>query len=63
MQTSIFIFNLGHSDAFYVGDSTVDYETARAANVIFISYKNRELCADYSANCMSDIWEIVKYRR
>jgi phosphoglycolate phosphatase-like HAD superfamily hydrolase len=56
-------FNLGSSDAFYVGDSMVDYETARAANVIFISYKNGELNADYRANCMSDIWDIVKYRR
>lgn len=55
-------FNLGPSDAFYVGDSMVDYETARAASVIFISYKNRELDADYFAYCMSDIWDIVKYR-
>ena len=56
-------FNLRPSEAFYVGDSMVDYETARAANVIFISYKNRELDADYFAYCMSDIWDIVKYQR
>ncbi|MBW2610223.1 MAG: HAD family hydrolase [Deltaproteobacteria bacterium] len=52
-------FGIKPPESIYVGDSMVDYETARAAGVIFISYKNRELEADYYTDSMSDIADIV----
>lgn len=52
-------FDLRPHQCFYVGDSIVDYETARGAGVAFISYKNKGLDADYKADRMADIWEIV----
>ena len=48
-------FEISSSDSYYVGDSLVDYQTARAAGVIFISYKNTTLEADYHADSMMDI--------
>lgn len=48
-------FDISHSESIYVGDSLVDYQTAAAAGVVFISYKNRKLNADYHANSMIDI--------
>ena len=48
-------FKIGADEALYVGDSLVDYETARAAGVPFISYKNRALTADYYLDQLIDI--------
>lgn len=45
---------------FYVGDSLVDEQTAKAAAVPFISYKNRLLQADYHVSRMEEIAEILK---
>jgi len=47
------------SHAFYVGDSPIDGETARAAGVRFIGYKNRALEADCHAGHMGEILQIV----
>jgi HAD superfamily hydrolase (TIGR01549 family) len=44
----------------YVGDSSVDYETARAAGVPFVSYKNPDLAADYHIERLLEIREIVE---
>ena len=38
-------FQIGAEKALYVGDSLVDQQTARAAGVPFVAYKNRELRA------------------
>ncbi|MBW1765392.1 MAG: hypothetical protein JRJ23_11790, partial [Deltaproteobacteria bacterium] len=46
-------------ESFYVGDSLVDCQTARAAGVIFIAYKDRALDADFYADSMTDIAEFV----
>ncbi|MBN1102494.1 MAG: HAD-IA family hydrolase [Deltaproteobacteria bacterium] len=45
---------------FYVGDSRIDWETARAAGVPFIGYKDTTLETGYHAGCMKDIEEILK---
>ncbi len=48
-------FKIPPSDSVYVGDSLVDSQTAHAAAVPFIAYKNETLDADYHANRMTDI--------
>lgn len=48
-------FDIGSMQAMFVGDSIVDYETARAAEVPFVSYKNRELETDYHVDHLMDI--------
>ena len=52
-------FGIAPSQAFYVGDSHVDYLAARAAGVVFIAYKNRGLDADHHADSMTEIAGIV----
>ena len=53
-------FNLGPSETYYVGDSLVDYKTARAAGVVFISYKNSTLEADYHTHSMMQIADLLR---
>jgi len=48
-------FDISPDEAFYVGDSLIDYETARAADVHFISFKNKDLKADYHVGHLVDI--------
>ena len=48
-------FGIGPDQSIYVGDSLVDYETTKAAGVLFISYKNKELKADYHVDGLMDI--------
>ncbi len=52
-------FGIESSDAFYVGDSPVDHQAARASGVIFISFKNRAIDADYHADSMKDVGSIL----
>lgn len=52
-------FEIKPDHAFYVGDSLVDYETARAARVIFIAYKNRGLEAAYHVDNLLAIAEKI----
>jgi len=52
-------FEAGPEETLYVGDSLVDYKTARSAGVPFISYKNTELDADYHSDRLMDIALIV----
>ncbi len=53
-------FEISPSNTFYVGDSTVDQQTARAAGVVFISYKNKLLEADYHVYSMMEIAKVVR---
>jgi phosphoglycolate phosphatase len=53
-------FSISPLQALYIGDSSVDQETARAASVPFVAYKNRGLEADFHADRMRDILDIVK---
>jgi phosphoglycolate phosphatase len=52
-------FKLSAAQAFYVGDTAIDYETSKGAGVFFIAYKNRELEADFHAESLMDIKELV----
>jgi phosphoglycolate phosphatase-like HAD superfamily hydrolase len=55
-------FGIRPDESLYVGDSLVDYETARSGGVGFISYKNRELDADYHVHCLMDIAGLLNPR-
>ena len=48
-------FSIRPDQALYVGDSTVDAETAKAASVPFLAYKNRNLDAAFHAEQLLDI--------
>jgi phosphoglycolate phosphatase len=52
-------FSIGPHQALYIGDSSVDRETASAATIPFIAYKNRSLEADFHAERMEDILTIL----
>lgn len=52
-------FGIDPLESLYVGDSLIDLRTARAAGVIFISCKNRDLEADYHVDSLMDIADIV----
>jgi phosphoglycolate phosphatase len=53
------LFGIGAQEAFYVGDSLVDYETARAAAVPFIAFRNRTLDAAYHVDHLMGVADIV----
>ncbi len=55
-------FKISPEEALYVGDSQVDNETARAAGISFIAYKNRALEADYYSDRLMDIAVLVNSR-
>ena len=48
-------FQISPEQSIYVGDSLVDYETAKAGGVPFIAYKNSGLEADYHVDHLMDI--------
>ena len=48
-------FSISPNQALYVGDSQVDYETAKAASVPFAAYKNRNLGAAFHVERLLDI--------
>lgn len=50
---------IGRENALYVGDSSVDAETAAAAGVSFVAYRNKDLPADYHASRMWDVAALV----
>jgi len=52
-------FSIDPGQALYVGDSSVDRETAEAAAVPFVAYKNTALEADFHAERMRDILRIL----
>ncbi len=48
-------FSIRPDQALYVGDSTVDAETAKAASVPFVAYKNKNLDAAFHVEQLLDI--------
>jgi phosphoglycolate phosphatase len=52
-------FQISPEQSIYVGDSLVDYETAKAAGVPFIAYKNSGLEAYYHVDHLMDIAERI----
>jgi HAD superfamily hydrolase (TIGR01509 family) len=53
-------FGIGPQDAFYIGDSVLDSQTARAAGVPFISYKDNQLDADHQVDSLAQILDVVE---
>jgi phosphoglycolate phosphatase len=56
-------FNLTPQDVFYIGDSQIDNESARAAGVIFVAYKSPKLDADHHVSSMMEIKDVLKVRK
>lgn len=52
-------FNIGPDQAVYVGDSLIDFETAAAAGVCFIAYRNGNLETPLRAGSMEEIEQIL----
>ena len=52
-------FGIGPEQALYVGDSQVDYETASAAGVPLIAYRNKALNADRHIENLMEINEML----
>jgi len=53
-------FEINADQSIYVGDSLVDYETAKAANVPFVSYRNEYLEASWKIENLLEIREILQ---
>jgi phosphoglycolate phosphatase-like HAD superfamily hydrolase len=61
---SIFIildfFEIDAAQSIYIGDSQVDYETAKAANVPFVSYQNENLETPWKIKKLLEVKEILR---
>jgi len=53
-------FQVDQNKCIYIGDSPIDYQTAKAANVIFVSYQNPELKADFQVRRLREILDVMK---
>lgn len=53
-------FDITPRDTLYIGDSSVDAETAKGAGVPFVAYKDKTLPAQYHAD---DLWDLVRIAR
>jgi len=56
-------FQITREQAIYVGDSLVDSQTARAAGVSFVAYKNPQLDADHHVSKLMDIADLLGIAR
>jgi HAD superfamily hydrolase (TIGR01509 family) len=52
-------FQIHPHEAVYVGDSSVDCETARAAKVPFVAYDNRTLAADHHVKNLKEMGTLL----
>ncbi|RLB38797.1 MAG: HAD family hydrolase [Deltaproteobacteria bacterium] len=59
IQKILSFFDLSPKQVLYVGDSQVDSDTARAAGVPFVAYKNRGLDADHHIEDLLEIKNIL----
>jgi len=53
-------FELAPTEAIYIGDSSVDYETAKAADVCFVAYGNDQLKAPFKVNSMAEVGAVIR---
>jgi phosphoglycolate phosphatase len=53
-------FSASAAAALYIGDSRVDYQTARSAGTVFVAYKNESLDADFHENRLMDVVPILR---
>jgi HAD superfamily hydrolase (TIGR01549 family) len=54
-------FDISTSESLYVGDSKIDEQTAKSAGVVFISFKNNNLDANYHVNSMEEIGLLMSH--
>ncbi|MBW1679150.1 MAG: HAD-IA family hydrolase [Deltaproteobacteria bacterium] len=52
-------FSIDAHESVYVGDSIVDYEVTRQANIFFIAYKHPQLKADYHINDLRELLTLL----
>ena len=52
-------FGIKSDEALYVGDSLVDYQTARAAAVPFVAYRNASLAAAHHLDHLMELTDLV----
>ena len=52
-------FQIDPHEAVYIGDSIVDWETAEAAGVFFVSYRNEKLETAFKAKSMMDVMAVL----
>ncbi|MCF8127290.1 MAG: HAD family hydrolase [Deltaproteobacteria bacterium] len=52
-------FEIAPDEAIYIGDSSVDYETARASKVCFVAYGNEELDAPFKVSTMMELEAVI----
>jgi len=52
-------FGLEKTEALYIGDSSVDYETAKAADVSFVAYGNDRLEAPFKVGSMAELEAVL----
>jgi phosphoglycolate phosphatase len=52
-------FSLSPTEALFIGDSTVDQESAQGARVPFVAYKNDSLHAEYNIDDLLTVNEII----
>ncbi len=53
-------FELTPTEAIYIGDSSVDYETALAADVCFVAYGNDQLDAPFKVHTMGEVEQVIR---
>jgi phosphoglycolate phosphatase-like HAD superfamily hydrolase len=53
-------FELTATEAIYIGDSSVDYETALASDVCFVAYGNDQLDAPFKVHTMGEVEEVIR---
>jgi len=53
-------FDLQANQAIYIGDSLVDYETARDADVCFVAYGNDQLDAPFKVDTMAALGRVIR---
>ena len=54
-------FGLSPERVVYIGDSEIDEQTAEAAAVPFMAYKNRKLTGAYHAESMREVASILGF--
>jgi len=53
-------FGASAREALYVGDSGVDFQTARSAGTVFVAYKNETLDADFHVDRLMEVTSILR---
>lgn len=60
LYTILNFFEISTDQSIYVGDSQVDYETAKAAKVPFVSYQNEDLETPWKIKNLLEVREILQ---